>query len=229
MGGTKSMYTPSFYRETRSELIYEVIENYGFGTLLSLGGDDSISHLPFVLDTSITDKPVLLGHMARANPHWRTLEKTGKAKVLFQGPHGYISPAWYQPSPDNVPTWNYAVVHVTGKFEVVSDFQAAYKDMKRLVEKFEGRYQTGWTLPQAEPAIEELLKHITIFQLHELEFSAKFKLSQKLNSENREGTIAGLKKVGANALSHYMELAVAVDQGAAGGVKNARLDAKARK
>jgi transcriptional regulator len=171
------MYTPGFYRETRMDLIEEVIENYGFATLLTPGSDDSISHLPFILQSG--EKPVLLGHMARANPHWKVLEKSGKAKVIFQGPHGYISPSWYVPAEDNVPTWNYAVVHVSGSFELISDQRAAYSDMQKLVNKFETDYQSGWTLPESEPEIENLLKHITVFRITDLEFTAKFKLSQK--------------------------------------------------
>jgi predicted FMN-binding regulatory protein PaiB len=36
------------------------------------------------------------------------------ALVAFHGPHGYVSPTWYETAPA-VPTWNYGVVHAHGR------------------------------------------------------------------------------------------------------------------
>ena len=193
------MYTPGFYREEREDLIRDLIRDYPFAVLVTLGGEH-VSHLPLILEDK-GESRCLLGHMARANPHWRELSGRAVCKVIHQGPHGYISPAWYAPQEDNVPTWNYAVVHATGKFEIVSDETEVFEAMDRLVTTFETKYQTGWQLPRGEKAIVELMKGIVIFRIRELHFEAKFKLSQKIESSDRENVIAQLKRASDQTLT----------------------------
>jgi transcriptional regulator len=204
------MYSPSYYREDRDELILGLIEQNSFATLMTSGSSEMISHLPFVLTKSASGEIELLSHMARANPHWRELEKVGKGKAIFLGPHGYISPAWYSPSPDNVPTWNYAAVHANGVFEIINDRGAAVEVMEKLIGTFEDRYQTGWRLPGDEPAIDALMNHIVVFKFTQIQFEAKFKLSQKQGSENRESVIRQLKELNtesSKSLAECMKLA----------------------
>lgn len=189
------MYSPGFYRENRDQLILELVREEPFAVLLTVGGEQ-VSHLPILLDSTNGEKPFLFGHMARANPHWRELSEKGRSKVLFQGPHGYISPAWYTPTADNVPTWNYAVVHVTGRFEVIDEPVRAFAEMDRMVMEFESRYKTGWSLPRGEKAVDDLMKGIVVFKITDLQFEGKFKLSQKQSSINRENTMLELKKTG---------------------------------
>lgn len=201
------MYSPSFYREERLDWVFPLIEKHSFATLLSGPGGESISHLPFLLDRS-EGSPILLSHMARANPHWQELRQLGKARVLFQGPHAYISPAWYAPRPGNVPTWNYAVVHVTGDFEVIESEATALKAMDQLVQKFETEYGTGWALPKDGAAIAGLMKNIVVFQIRNIQFEAKFKLGQKIGETDARQTIQGLRELGgenAIALAAAME------------------------
>jgi transcriptional regulator len=59
--------------------------------------------------------------------------------VLFiiQGPHGYISPGWYDPKPA-VPTWNFIVVHLSGVPEILSD-EENLEVLANLVDHFEDR------------------------------------------------------------------------------------------
>ena len=54
--------------------------------------------------------------MARANPQWQVFANHPEVLAIFHGPHTYITPTWYA-SPD-VPTWNYAVVHVKGRVQL---------------------------------------------------------------------------------------------------------------
>lgn len=205
------MYTPSFYVEKNIEAILALIERYGFATLLtSTGGNgstESVSHLPFIAEKNSNGEIELLCHMAKANPHWHELEKFGKAKVIFTGPHAYISPAWYQPKSDNVPTWSYAVVHAVGKFEIVSDVKVALSAMDRLVSSFESHYETNWQLPVDEPDVAEMMNHIVVFKITDIEFKAKFKLNQKQDSVDRNNVIEQLSRLGdsGKAMSDYIK------------------------
>ena len=84
------MYIPTHFRADDQAALYDLIERHSFGTLVSvLDGVPFASHLPILLDR---DRGVLLGHVARANPHWHALDGSAEALVIFQGPHAYVSP-----------------------------------------------------------------------------------------------------------------------------------------
>jgi len=38
----------------------------------------------------------LIAHMARANPSWKGWTEDTETLAIFQGPHAYISPGWYE-------------------------------------------------------------------------------------------------------------------------------------
>ncbi len=75
--------------------------------------------LPLILDTTGGDYGVLYGHVARANPQWKT-PVAGEAMAIFMGPDAYVSPSWYATKAiagKVVPTWNYVAVHAYGPVE----------------------------------------------------------------------------------------------------------------
>jgi transcriptional regulator len=99
------MYVPTAFAETDEDKLHQFIETYSFGLLVSThGGEPFATHLPFILDRHAGSHGTLVGHMARANPHWHDLEGQ-MVLAIFSGPHAYISPTWYE-SENVVPTWN---------------------------------------------------------------------------------------------------------------------------
>src|SRR5689334_21322792 len=99
--------------------MHEFIRRHSFATLVTISSSGPVaSHLPLLLDAEAGPHGSLLGHMARANPQWRTAE--GEALAIFLGPHAYVSPAWYG-EPGTVPTWNYVAVHAYGTFRLVEE------------------------------------------------------------------------------------------------------------
>jgi transcriptional regulator len=102
------MYTPSHHRIDDPQAVRSFIERHSFGALISFTDSFHVTHLPFVVGEG--EPLALSSHMARANPHWRSLAGNPEVLVIFQGPHAYISPALYEDRV-SVPTWNYAVVH----------------------------------------------------------------------------------------------------------------------
>ncbi len=94
------MYTPPKFKVEDPEVIGNFIREHAFGLLLTVSGTEiHDTHTPFVL----TDDGHLLGHIARANPQWSHWTADTVAKVIFSGPHAYISPNYYA-SEFNVPT-----------------------------------------------------------------------------------------------------------------------------
>ena len=89
------------------------MRTYDFATVVSSSPDRLVtSHVPVLVRPS-GPTLVIVGHMARANHHWRLMDGATPALVVFHGPHGYVSPTWYETAPA-VPTWNYGVVHAHG-------------------------------------------------------------------------------------------------------------------
>jgi transcriptional regulator len=200
------LYVPAHYEEKQKELIAEVMHKFSFATIITQSSDEPfISHIPLLFDE---ENQVLLGHCARANPQWKEFADGKKVTVLFHGPHAYISPAWYQPKPDNVPTWNYISVHVQGCAELIEHPTEVYANMQRMVNHFETRYQTGWSLPEeVNEDLSRLASAIVVFQIKIKDIQAKFKLSQKQGVDDRKNVIKRLaKSQGAEgtAVAQYM-------------------------
>src|SRR5579863_5210076 len=136
------MYIPAAFQETDPRKLFDLIEQYSFGLLVSeFDGQPFASHLPILLDRSFSPHGCLVGHMARANPQWQQAD--GKTVLaVFSGPHAYISPSWYE-SDNVVPTWNYAAVHIYGTFRTV-DEPATMQIVSDTVKVYEAAMIKPW-------------------------------------------------------------------------------------
>lgn len=186
------MYTPKHFVENRIEALHGLIRAYPFATLVTRAADGlTANHLPFERVGE-----VLHGHVARGNE----LARLDGAEVLlvFQGPDGYISPNWYPSKHETgreVPTWNYAVVHVHGRLRVIDD--AAW--LRRLLETLTDHHEAGqpqpWKISDApDDHIETSLRAIVGLEVSIDRIEGKFKLSQNHPARNRAGVIAGLRE-----------------------------------
>lgn len=191
------MYTPRYTAEGNLSKLHSLIDDYSFGTLIcqGAGGRLEITHVPFVLDKQRGPHGTLLSHVARANPIWHVFENAQQVVVIFQGPHGYISPSWYT-SRLEVPTWNYAVVHAYGTPRLL-----AGDDLTALLAQMVGKYEQGnlnpWGLDDL-PAemLAEMEAEIVGFELEIARLEGKFKLSQNRSLQDRQGAIAGVSRRG---------------------------------
>ena len=129
------MFIPTHYKETDVKQIKEFIKKNSFGTIVTTEqGKPIATHIPFML-REIDGDYHLTGHVAYANPQWKTLEANNdNVLVMFQGPHAYVSSSWYKE--EDVPTWNYQSVHIYGKAEIMSE-EALKEDLILLLDKYE--------------------------------------------------------------------------------------------
>jgi transcriptional regulator len=161
----------------------------------------------------------LRAHVARANPIAAMLESPLPVVAVFSGPHGYVTPRWYEHPRDNVPTWNYAAVHVHGTARRMED----ETDVRRLLADLTARHERGapepWTLDGLAPErFGRLLRGISAFAIEVTRVESKRKLSQNKSATDRAGVIAGLRArgdEGDEALARLMdeESAFIVDTG----------------
>jgi transcriptional regulator len=189
------MYTPESFRESDRSVAFDLIHSYGFATLFSGSAHEpTISHVPMILDLPASGHARLLGHVARANQHWKLFDGAEPAVAIFRGPHAYVSPSWYANHP-SVPTWNYAVVHVHGTPSVLGSDET-WGVLRRLIEKYEAYRSTPWKGELPPHFVEEDLKAIVGFQMPVDRLEAKFKLSQNKDEADRSGALAGLEREG---------------------------------
>lgn len=186
------MYTPPHFAETDLTALHDLIERYSFGLLVSqVEGAPFATHLPFLLDRAASASGALVGHVARANPHWRELEGQ-PVLAVFSGPHAYISPTWYESGPA-VPTWNYVAVHATGRATLVEDRGALLDIVRRSVTYYEAALPRPWALDETGPFVERLLPQIVGFRIEIERLEGKKKLSQNHLPERREKVIRALE------------------------------------
>lgn len=138
------------------------------------------THVPVILEGESVEGGTLLGHMARANPHWRSFESSPEVLVIFSGPHGYVSPTVYATDPA-VPTWDYATVHVNGRVELLDD---ALDVLERTVTALESLRDPAWEpTPASRDRFRALLPGVVAFRVHIRTEQSMFKLSQDIDAE----------------------------------------------
>jgi len=128
------MYLPKQFQIDDKTTIHRLIKENGFATLFSQHKvHPYATHLPLTINE---DGNCLYGHLARANKQWTDIVEQ-EVLAVFQGPHCYISPSWYE-TDRAVPTWNYVAVHVYGKVEILEGTELM-NTLRDLVLKYEDR------------------------------------------------------------------------------------------
>lgn len=138
----------------------------------------------------------LVGHLARANAHWRRIVEGSPALAIVTGPDTYVSPSWYATKAEHgrvVPTWNYSVVHLRGAVTVHDDPEWVRGLVTRLTDHHERPRAEPWAVTDA-PAdyVDRNLRPIVGVELVVASVEAKAKLSQNRSDEDRAGVAAGL-------------------------------------
>jgi transcriptional regulator len=196
------MYIPEHFKEENHERIAALIRDNAFGMLITAPqGQPFVSHLPFLFERS-GEQGKLLGHMARANPHWQHFSSGADVLVVFQGPHAYVSPSWYA-SP-GVPTWNYAVAHLRGKPRLIKLESELEALLARQTHVYEQTMPSPWKPGLTGERRTKLLSMIVGFEIEISDIQGKFKLSQNRSAEDRLRVIAEL-----NSSTNQTEAAVA--------------------
>jgi transcriptional regulator len=193
------MYVPPHFAETDRVALHDFIDAHSFGLLVSeLSGAPFATHLPFLLERDRGSHGALVGHVARANPHWKELAAR-PALAVFSGPHAYISPRWYE-AENVVPTWNYVAVHASGRATVIENPGELLDIVRRSVAVFEAGEPQPWALDTSSPFVERLVAQIVGFRIEIETLEGKWKLNQNHTAERRAKVVRALDaRGGANA------------------------------
>jgi transcriptional regulator len=187
------MYVPPHFAETDAAKLFDFIEANSFGLLVSQAdGPPYASHLPLLLDRHAGPYGCLRGHVARANPQWRTAAGQ-EVLAVFSGPHAYISPTWYE-SERVVPTWNYVAVHVYGTFRVVEERGELLGIVRDMVRFYERPLPRPWDFDPASEYAQKMLQGVVGFRVEVTGIEGKWKLGQNHPEERREKAARALER-----------------------------------
>lgn len=187
---------PSFAMTDVAEL-RRIIANNPWATIVSAAEDGLVaSHYAVMLDDT-RDDLTIVAHVGRPDDMLHDLGNR-ELMVIFQGPHGYITPRWYPPETPNVPTWNFVAVHLSGVPEVLTAEENLVV-LDKLVAHFENLGEDPrlmWERPNTPEYVERLEKGTVGFRLTPTKVTAKRKLSQNRPAEVVDVILAGLEQPG---------------------------------
>ena len=191
------MYRPKAFDVTELDDLHLAIEASGPAHLVSVTPTGlTASVVPMLLDRGSGEHGALVGHLARANPHWRQAGRDVETMAIFAGPDAYVSPSWYATKQETgkvVPTWNYEVVHAYGELVVHDDPSWVGALVRRLTDRHEAGRREPWSVDDA-PAdfVAVQLRAIVGIELRLTRIEGKRKLSQNRPEADVAGAIAGL-------------------------------------
>ncbi|MEW6632333.1 MAG: FMN-binding negative transcriptional regulator [Pseudomonadota bacterium] len=192
------MYIPPAFRDDDKESIIATIRAARLATLVTATAEGLLATpLPLLFDESDGEHGVIYGHVAKANPQWRT-PALGDGLAMFMGPDAYVTPSWYETKRETgkvVPTWNYVAVHAYGPVEFFEDADRLLEVVTRLTNRHEGERALPWAVSDAPPDfIQAQLRGIVGLRMPITRLEGKRKMSQNRNAADRTGVVAGLSE-----------------------------------
>jgi transcriptional regulator len=188
-------HTPSFLMTDVDE-VRRLVRGNPWATIVSHTAEGLVaSHYPFLLDATTGDEDgmVLVSHVGRPD---EVAHELGQHEVLVivQGPHGYVSPAWY-PEEQFIPTWNHVTAHLWGTPEVLSD-EENFRVLGELVDHFEQAMPSPVSLDVDEATARRVARGTVGIRIRVTRFDARAKLSQNKAPEVVDRVIDGLRADG---------------------------------
>jgi transcriptional regulator len=173
------------------EQVRALVREHPWATLVTTTGSGlAASHYPVLLDDGDPGL-TLLTHLGRPDEEVLEIER-GEVLVIVQGPHGYVSPGWYEPDERLVPTWNFTVAHLHGTPQILGEDENL-EVLGKLVERFESRLEEPRHLTFEEAWVA---KGTVGLRIPVDRFELKRKLGQNKSEQTRRNVIAALREDG---------------------------------
>jgi transcriptional regulator len=194
-----AVYVPAHFASNDRAAIARLVHDHPFATLITAASPEPlVTHLPLLHIADCEPNGTLLGHFARANPHWRHAGD-GESIAIFHGPHAYVSPSWYAEPASAVPTWNYAVIHAHGTLAIAREPGETRAVLDLMIHRFESGRAAPWQLGLDGKRLAAMVDAIVGFRLKVKRIEAKFKMSQNRSGDDQRRVAQAL------ALEPYAE------------------------
>src|SRR5690625_3042254 len=186
------MYIPKLFNVTDFNEVKQFIDEHSFGIVVSQTDEGPVAtHTPMLL-RKMNNQYVLTRHMTKVKSQWLSVQHdTEKVLAIFQGPYTYVSSSWYEK--ENVPTWNYQVVHIYGTVQTMTKDELA-NDLAILLEKYEMGRENPVLWETLSEETKEQMKAIVGFKIIIEDIQAAYKLSQNRNQRDYEQIIQKLSQ-----------------------------------
>lgn len=193
-----STYPPVYHTEAEEKRIFDAIDAIQQATLLVPSDAGlQVAFTPFLLDRK---RRVLRGHVAKRNPQSELFDGR-TVDAIFHGPHAYISPQLNDN--DDVPTWNYVNVHVTGAATRIDDDEHKWRFLQDIVHVMEKENTAAYFASQ-EPRLRKLLAGIAVLEIQIEKLQGRFKLGRNDSPELQEKTFAELQNETPRSLQEWL-------------------------
>lgn len=189
-----SLYIPEAHLVEDRAFLHDFMEGFPFVDLVTASPTLRITHIPALLDRERGRFGTIIGHIAARNPQREAFDGRHSSVVVFRGPHGYISPTWYA-TREAVPTWNFSVVHASGRPKAITDPAQTRALLARLIRTFEQSVGSNFdfaTLP--ESYVARMIQGIAPFEMEIERLEGKFKLGQDRSADDRAGILAHVRR-----------------------------------
>ena len=164
------MFVPSHYRIEDEEWHRRIIDGHPLATLTTNGETTPwATRLPALVAPGEPESGPLagteiVGHLNRANPHWKALADGTHARLMFDGPGGFVTPAVY-PCDPSAPTWNFAAVHICGRLRLIREPEETLEVVRWTAERLEGRFGAGWDQTSSVDYFRRIVRGVGAFRL----------------------------------------------------------------
>jgi transcriptional regulator len=191
-----SLYIPKAHVVEELNFLHRFMEEFSFVMLVTTAPTLRITHIPSILDRTHGRFGTLRGHISAQNLQQDAFDGTHQAVVVFRGPHSYISPTWYARQTSVVPTWNFGVVHASGRPRPITDKAKAYDLLATLIGRNEQRVGSTEYDFAAQPReyIDRMMLGISPFEMEIQTLEGKFKLGQERSEGDRNGVLTHLSR-----------------------------------
>jgi transcriptional regulator len=199
------MYVPPEFQQTDKNELIQFVQRFPLAMLITQSTElePHITHIPF-LAVAQDDEIHFEAHIATANPHSQHLKNGKVSTLVFQGHSAYVSSSVY--THQNVPTYNYQVVHVHGTIE---PFNAS--ELKTHLEKSIHHFEHTREKPLKyndfnQQMLDSYEQQILGFRFIPYKWEGAYKLSQNRKTEDFERIITDLEKnPNAHGIAHEMK------------------------
>jgi transcriptional regulator len=202
------MYTPPPFKPDRAASL-RFADARGFGTVCAWDGAKPVaSSLPFYLAASDDGTPQVWLHLARGNPLLRLADSANPWVLAVTGPDAYVSADFYV-STDQVPTWLYQAVHLTGPARLLSEAELGAQ-IDALSAKFEAWLapKRPWTSDKMSAGRFEAMKKAIVGVMMTVDdVEGSFKLNQHKSEADFvavAGALAAQADTGSQQISRLM-------------------------
>jgi transcriptional regulator len=187
-----SLYIPKPHLVEDRKFLQNFMDEFAFADLVTADPGIRITHIPTVLNRTAAPYGAIFGHVSRQNLQSKCFDGLQSAVIVFRGPHSYISPTWYT-KPEAVPTWNFAVVHASGRLKPVAGTKDLRGLLAQLIAKFEGPGSAYDFAKLPESYVNGLIGGIIGFEMKIELLEGKFKLGQERSDADKQAIVKRLQ------------------------------------